>query len=686
MSTYRIFATQSELENLPEGVEAIAHYPAFIVVSASEDAIAQLRQRYPVENLESPVQAKPIPQIARTAMARTEPESEGEQSVVVYFRAPVREDWLRNLENAGARIVQPLGDSAVVVSSPNAQVRATLANLAEVDHIEPYVPTFRLRPEIITDIEQDANQETVARAAMQLARGETSPADTSNIALPGTLVADFFTQQDRLSAEGRIAQLGVEILSRDTPTRLVLNLTAANNPRDAFEAIATLPGLRLLEEKTIKKLYNNVARSVIGRSVVVGDSSDPNSPPTLGLTGQGEIVAVADTGIDTGDTTTLHLDFQGHTKQIQSFPISPSLSSLVSNPGSDDGANDKYSGHGTHVAGSVLGNGARAKALGLPPIAGMAPEAQLVFQAIEQAPKWNLQGRLYFYRLGTRPPVSGLFGIPDNLENLFQAAYNQGARIHTNSWGGGAPGGYDALCEDLDRFVWNHKDFLILVAAGNSGKDTSPAGDGIDLGSADSPGTAKNCLTVGASENNRPGEFSGTYGQWWPSDFPNEPFKSQQKIADKIDDIAAFSSRGPTTTGRRKPDVVAPGTFILSTRSSQIASNNFGWGSYPPAKNDYMFMGGTSMATPLVAGSVALVRQYLRQTVKIENPSAALLKATIIHSAEYLNYRFANPSSSRWADNEQGWGRVTLERVLAPQSPAKVLFVEGASQFCKNKG
>jgi hypothetical protein len=122
--------------------------------------------------------------------------------------------------------------------------------------------------------------------------------------------------------------------------------------------------------------------------------------------------------------------------------------------------------------------------------------------------------------------------------------------------------------------------------------------------------------------------------------------------------------------------LIAPGTFVLSTRSSQIASNNFAWKAFPPAKNEYMYMGGTSMATPLVAGCAAVTRQYLREAEGIANPSAALLKAVLIHSARYMPYRYAHASSIALADNEQGWGRVDLHRCLNPKSPTIVLFLE----------
>jgi len=95
-----------------------------------------------------------------------------------------------------------------------------------------------------------------------------------------------------------------------------------------------------------------------------------------------------------------------------------------------------------------------------------------------------------------------LAGIPADLAVLLQDAYTRGARIHSNSWGGGDPGAYDAQCEQLDRFVWQHKDMCVLFAAGNDGTDKD--GDGvINPMSVTSPGTAKNCITVGASENDR---------------------------------------------------------------------------------------------------------------------------------------------------------------------------------------
>src|ERR1044072_4406004 len=89
-----------------------------------------------------------------------------------------------------------------------------------------------------------------------------------------------------------------------------------------------------------------------------------------------------------------------------------------------------------------------------------------------------------------------------------------------------------------------------------------------------------------------------------------------------------------------------------------------------------MFSGGTSMATPLVAGCATLVRQFLRQYKGMPNPSAALVKAAIIHSARYRRYRHRHPNAFPWADHEQGWGRVDLKRILKPDDRCTVQFFD----------
>jgi len=377
---------------------------------------------------------------------------------------------------------------------------------------------------------------------------------------------------------------------------------------------------------------------------------------THGLYGQSQTVGICDSGLDQGsaDPAYLHDDFEDGSGGSRVTRIFDRVG---------DGADDVNSGHGTHIAGSVLGNGRESgsnpSSDTFPPtcLAGIAPKARLVFQAVEN----NL--------------TESLSGLPPDLNFLFGQAEGAGADLHTNSWGSeGAYGQYDSDSRDVDEYIWNHKNFLILFSAGNDGIDVDRDGV-VNLFSMSAPGTAKNCLTVGASEGNRP-TFTYTWGGSWPDDYPADPIFSD-RLANDPDGMAAFSSRGPCLDGRYKPDIVAPGTFILSTRSS-VASET-GWGVY---SDYYMYMGGTSMATPLAAGAAALMREYLINKEGFIHPSAALIKAALLNSAEDISPgQYGTGAAQEVPDspvpnNVEGWGRLNLEKGVFPVLPFNILYYD----------
>ncbi len=210
--------------------------------------------------------------------------------------------------------------------------------------------------------------------------------------------------------------------------------------------------------------------------------------------------------------------------------------------------------HGTHVAGSVAGkyfSGAAAEHFG----DGTAPGAKIAFFALGDA--------------------TGTFVTPANLQIIFQPGYDAGARVHSNSWGivDKDKVSYTSYDQQMDSRAFTHTDSLIIVAAGNCGDASAQCGFS-GAGSILSPGHGENVLTVGASESS----------------------VSTKESGESISEIAYFSSQGPLPDGRIKPDVVAPGYHIFSASSSS-----------EPGTCSVGSMAGTSMSTPIVAGSASLV-------------------------------------------------------------------------------
>jgi hypothetical protein len=143
--------------------------------------------------------------------------------------------------------------------------------------------------------------------------------------------------------------------------------------------------------------------------------------------------------------------------------------------------------------------------------------------------------------------------------------------------------------------------------------------------------------------------------------------------------MAAFSSRGPTDDGRIKPELVAPGTNILSVRSHQ-ADAGTGWGAFD---SNYIFEGGTSMSTPLTAGAAAVAREWLTRIKGVANPSAALIKSVLINGAADMSPGQYGRGSrqeipSRRPNNDTGWGRVDLKAALDPPAPRGIWLRDSA--------
>ncbi len=401
--------------------------------------------------------------------------------------------------------------------------------------------------------------------------------------------------------------------------------------------IAKLPGVENIEEAPqVEAMHMNLDADVaLFAAPGKGDYTDVTGFETgtkvmnfeavwtQGLSGQGEIVSFADTGLDMGAIDTVSMEFRGGIKSGQILGI-----------GAKDWSDPM--GHGTHVAGSIAGRGTASKGV----FKGGAYDAMLMPQGM-----WS--------------PLIDNLTVPPKLDKMFQPAFNDGARLHSNSWGSPRNlGAYDAMAAQVDDYVWKNPEFLPIFAAGNSGVDKNADGI-IDLGSISSPGTSKNSLTVGASENyNLTGGIQAKIGELRSAkeSWPAEPISSS-KLSDNANGISVFSSRGPTSDGRLKPEIVGPGSNILSAKSKTPTAQLL-WGAY---NDEYVYSGGTSMSTPLVAGGAAIAREVLRTRYNMARPSGALVKAVLLHTAVDLapgQYGTGPKQELKpRPDNNQGYGR-----------------------------
>jgi len=512
--------------------------------------------------------------VAATALPAPAAVSSSERAFhVVRFADRITDGSRSALAATGARILDYEPDDAYLVLADPAQARAA-AGVEGVRSVAPVPVSRRLHP--------------VLRGAR------------------GPVLVEVTARADRLA--GVIADLGsspVAVWERQDPLATAIARLSAPAARAAAahpDVLYVAPtGLRprLLDERTDQIQAGNL-------------TAERTAPVTgyaewlegLGLSGNAEIIAVADSGIQG-----LHPDLQGKVVARYEYTLLPE-------------AGDTF-GHGTHVAGVAAGD----PPLGTLPAdldgfaygTGVAPGARLVDQAVGWTGSFRTEGML-----GT----------------LVRDAWHGGARIQNNSWSiltEGGNLGYVAMAGDADRLVRDAdpgvpglQPITLVFSAGNAG------GNAVGI-----PQEAKNLIAVGATESGRlPGGFDiGEGGE--------------------IDHVADFSTRGPTSDGRVYPTVVSPGEYVAGQRSFENVYMSTGGGCLPPPQGAglYCVASGTSFSAPHVSGATALIREWWRERLG-EAPSPAMVKALLVNGATDIGERDV-------PNDDEGWGRVNLGSVFA---------------------
>src|SRR6266446_3077125 len=338
----------------------------------------------------------------------------------------------------------------------------------------------------------------------------------------GTQVSVLLFPGERESGFQFLKALGAEIVGEDRSP--FGHQVIVQPPADSLVALAKNPIVQGIELHRPRQLLNDLARV---RTSIATNSSTPTDH--LGLSGSGVLVGVNDSGVD---------------------GMHPDLAGRVS------GATNDLDGHGTHVIGTILSSGANSppgtNASGSASNAnfrGVAPNANAFVQSID---------------LITGPILGDSY--------LQETAARTNAFISNNSWSyfgifdyNLASASYDAAVRDALPGEPGSQPLLFVFAAGNSGEGDD-AGQGGVPDTIVAPANAKNVITVGAMENFR--QITNTAVD--VDGMTNQPFLGS---TDSANEVAAFSSRGNVgvgqegPAGRFKPDVVAPGTFVVSTRA-----------------------------------------------------------------------------------------------------------------------
>ena len=522
------------------------------------------RQRGGDELLHKPVSVALANRTVEAAGFPAEPSTNQTPSVrqtlpyVLVSKEPVDKTLRLAAEAAGARVIGPYPPQAFLVEADALALRRLAAD-------SRFVAATELLPGDKVD----------ERLTAEICGGATS-VETTVVALAP---ADKAALRTLVASQGGEELKGCLCGSDSFRARL---------PAALVEALSKRGEVRWLELFRRPKLLNDMAVEPAAMNVRPVWN-------THGLTGAGQVVSTSDSGIDTGDVATMHRDLRNRIAGI----------GVVDNCHGTDTI-----GHGTHTAGSIVGDGTMSDGV----IRGVAYGAKLW--------AWFCDGEDDLY-------------MPSDLEDLFRPEQAVEPKyIHSASWGTPGPGTYDSYCAEIDEYIWNHPDFLPVFAAGNEGPTEQTIG---------SPAAAKNVLTVGATQNLRTSPSMG-----WADGNPAT--------------TAKYSSRGPCKDGRIKPDVAAPGTGVLSTRAYGCSYVGYG----VCTNENYAYNCGTSMATPLTAGAVALVREWLVDRCGFTNepPSAALMKAIVVGGAK----------GAAVPNNNQGWGRIDLEETLFPSNRAVKLI------------
>lgn len=564
---------------------------------------------------------------------------------VVQSHGPITPAFRAELARVGATVLSYIPNNALLVRA-TAEAADELAVASSTAAILPLEPYFKLTPSLL-----------------DFALKETPLPEGQRLVLT---IPDAAAELPELTA------LGAREVARERGP--FGTLITVETPRDALIALAALPSVHRVEPAMSVRLANDLTAYALG-STTLPDNSDSFE----NLNGSNVLVNINDSGVDAS-----HPDLTGRVFTL------PTETNILTDP----------DGHGTHVAGSIAGNGSQSETINQPPngppsgsvtnanFKGKAPKASLYVLPVDLV-TGPASGDAFLQETAASAPQR--FNTPEDV------------LISNNSWGYGGldafdysshSASYDAAVRDALPARSGDQPIAYVFSAGNSGAGGNNGVGGVP-GTVVSPGNAKNVITVGALESFRSLTNAVVYDTnaepvqigalvirpgWQTNPGPYFTNFVLLPLTDTDWQVAFYSSRGNVgigvegPVGRFKPDVVAAGSFIISTRSAQWSPEPL-----PPVESpffpyavlfdevnaqalpEYRYELGTSMSAPAISGLLAQLQQYFEQRGHIY-PSAAAYKALLINSARPTSPSYVPSRDSRM--NYAGWGQPDLQRAL----------------------
>ncbi len=572
---------------------------------------------------------------------------------IVQFNNAVDQQWTAEIEALGGLIGGYVPYNAFIVKMSQ-EVKSEVKDLPFVQYVGIYQPAYKMTSQMSGQLQ--LKNHMVAEEAIHFN------------------VDKDLRQQASVIGEGNLKQVDI-ILHEDENVEDVAaliksmggNIMAVAGNANLVRAEVSCEGIQALafvnEVEFIQDYYPNELTMQYANGIEQSLNSAVRPIWDAGLHGENQIVATSDSGLDTDHNVFRDPSWGGASDWTGASPSHRKVIRYQQWGTADnvDVTDPDNSYHGTHTASQAVGNGAYVGD-------GNANRYGMAYQA-----------KLSFHDVGTAENTLG--GIPADLKQLHQMAYDDGARLSSHSWG--VPVTYDSDddgnkdsrtfkegvytvdAENTDLFMWKNKDYQVFFSAGND-RTESVFDGGVYNCTVTPPATGKNLISVGAHSANTGWDDIQSYSSWGPT----------------------LGILGTTTNGRLKPDLCssAPATAATSDGNRNGA-----------ADTGYTSMSGTSTSGPIAMGSGTLVRQYYTEGFypmgtatpanAMTSPSAALIKATMINSARDPGAAgivptpgdhpyILNGHSMDYPNNDVGWGMLNLDDALYFSGDARELELD----------